>query len=235
MRQLALPLKGNINYYFCVSVNLSRLRLRFTLVVLLVLLYSGASAQWYHFGLKKKEQPPRAVPDELIIADHSVDRLPPLKTDYLKISPTRFAPTDFCLEAQEALVMKTAQHNMRFRVYNDASYNFSDLAHLFAQQHRFSEAMWYLLQSSNISKQENDDKHTITNLIDLATIKVTMGEYALAQQDLDEAHELATIRGLEEYMDTIDLAVLYLKQTREPKQKPAMIYADDALDKTKGQ
>jgi len=231
---LPFPLKANINYYFCVLVNLNRLRLKFTLVILFGLICSGASAQWYHISLKKKQQP-RAAPDELVIADHSVDRLPPLKTDFPKVSPIRFAPSDFCLEAQEALVMKAAQHNMRFRVYNDASYNFSDLAHLFAQQHRFSEAIWYLLQSTNISKQENDDKHTITNLIDLATIKVTMGEYALAQQDLDEAHDLATLRKLEEYIDTIDLAVLYLKQTREPKQKPVMIYADDALDKTKGQ
>jgi hypothetical protein len=208
--------------------------LRFTLFILFALSCTAASAQWYHISLKKKPAP-RVIPDELIITDNSLARLTPLATDHPKIIPVRFAPSDFCLEAQEAAVMKIAQHNMRFRVYNEASYNFSDLARLFLQQKRFSEAQWYLLQSTNLSKQQNDDRHTINNLIELATIKVIMGEYLLARQDLDEARDLANVHGFNEYTDTIELASLYLKQTRAPKGKPATIYADDAFPVTKGQ
>jgi hypothetical protein len=211
------------------------LKLKFTLVVLFALITTGASAQWYHISLKKSHPTVRETPEELAIADYSLAKLQPPLPHYQKISPVRFAASDFAIEAQEAAVMKTAQHNMRFRVYNDASYNFSDLAHLYMQQKRYSEAKWYLLQSVNISKQQNDDKHTIANLIDLATIKVIIGEYQLAQQDLDEARDLATVRGLNDYLDTIDLTALYLKQTREPTQKPVMIYADGATDNTRGQ
>ena len=210
------------------------MRLRFTFFVLLFLICTGASAQWYHISLKKK-QPPRAIPDELVAADHSIEKLPVFTVDHPSISYVRFAPSDFCLEAQEAAVMKIAQHNMRFRVYNEASYNFSDLAQLYIQQKRYSEATWYLLQSTNLSRQQNDDRHTITSLVQLATLKTIMGEYPLAQQDLDEARGLAVVHGLNEYIDTIDLASLYLKQTRAPKDKPATVYADDAFRTTKGQ
>ena len=125
-------------------------------------------------------------------------------------------------------MMKTAQHNMRFRVYHDASYNFTELAHMYVQQSRYSEAIWYLLQSNNISRQENDDKHTIENLIDIATIKAKMGEIVLAQQDLTEAHDLAYSKGLNEYLETIELAGQYITQHKLPKQKPVLIYADGA-------
>jgi hypothetical protein len=208
-------------------------RLRFTLVVLFGFLCTGASAQWYRLGAKKPQ--PRTIPEELNITDHSIARIPAARIDHPKITPVRFAPSDFSIDAQEAVVMKTAQHNMRFRVYTDARYNFSDLAHLYIIQKRYSEAKWYLLQSVNISKEQNDDKHTLSNLIDLATIKVIIGEYQLAQQDLDEARDLATVRGFTDYIDTIDLTALYLKQTREPVQKPTMVYADGVSNNTKGQ
>jgi hypothetical protein len=129
--------------------------------------------------------------------------------------------------------MKAAQHNMRFRIYHEASYNFTELAHLYAQESRYSEAVWYLLQSNNISRNENDDRHTIENLIDLATVKADMGEIPLAQQDLSEAHDLASAKGLSQYLETIDLASQYITQNKLPKQRPALIYAEGAISSAK--
>lgn len=106
-----------------------------------------------------------------------------------------FLLSDLALEAMQASLMKTAQHNMRFRVYSEASYNFSDLALLYVKQGRFSEAKWYFLQSMYLARQQNNHKLTFSNLINLAMVKSAIGDFALAQQDLIEARNLATTKG----------------------------------------
>jgi hypothetical protein len=189
----------------------------------------SASAQWSPF--KKKF----IRPETEQLTTTSVTRFAPYKVVCPQISPVTFDPGDYVLEAAEAVVMKTAQHNMRFRIYHDASYNFTELAHMYAQESRYSEAIWYLLQSNSISRQENDDKHTIENLIDIATIKAKMGEIALAQQDLTEAHDLAYVKGLSQYLETIELAGQYITQNKLPKQKAALIYADGAQNTGKAE
>jgi hypothetical protein len=115
---------------------------------------------------------------------------------------------------------------MRFRIYNDASYNFSELARLYMLQNRFSEAKWYLLQSNQISRQQNDDQHTILNLIDLATIKANIGDYALAQEDLTEAHDLAYAKGLKDCLAEIAKKMSYIKQNKLPPVTPVLRYAE---------
>jgi len=192
---------------------------------------TSASAQWYRIGAKKKFIRPELED----ITGYRVEKFPLVQVAHPRIMPVHFKRCDFSIEAEEAFVMKTAQHNMRFRVYNDASYNFTDLAHLYAQQSRYSEAVWYLLQSNNISRQENDDKHTIANLVDLATIKAKMGEIDLAQQDLTEARDLAAAKGLNDNLETIDLAMQYITQNKLPKQKPVLIYADGAQNNGKAE
>ena len=187
----------------------------------------SASAQWNPF--KKKFVRPET--EHLVL--NSTSRLPSYKVQRPKISAVNFDPSEYSIEAAEAVVMKTAQHNMRFRVYHDASYNFTELAHLYVQESRYSEAIWFLLQSNNLSRQESDDKHTIENLVDIATIKAKMGEIALAQEDLAEAHDLAFSRGMSQYLETIELAGQYITQNKLPKEKPVLIYADGALKNDK--
>ena len=208
--------------------------LKLFLVILFGAICTSSSAQWYKLDFKKNKTAIR--PEAELLTVTSVARLPAEKIySPKKISPVIFGPTEYSLLAAEGIVMREAQHNMRFRVYHDASYNFSELAHLYVQENRLSEAKWYLLQSNNISRQENDDKHTITNLIELATIKNTLGEVTLAQDDLTEAHDLATSKGFSEYIETIDLAMQYIKQNKLPKQRPVLIYADGAQNKTKAE
>jgi hypothetical protein len=201
--------------------------MKFILVIFFAAICTTASAQWYNVGQLLKKKVVRTPVTEMTYGK-CVARFPAVKLPRVKIHPIVIDQSEYSLEAAEAVVMKEAQHNMRFRIYNDASYNFTELAHMYVKQNRYSEAKWYLLQSNNISRQENDDKHTIENLIDLATIKANMGDIALAEQDLAEAHDLAQAKGLNQYLETIDLAMQYIRQNKQPKQRPALIYADDA-------
>src|SRR6187402_1762186 len=162
--------------------------MRLTLLVLLCAISMSASAQWF-------TKHPR-FPQLPQIQDHSVSRF--AKADLRKDQKIRnkgIAPSQYNLEVSEDFVMKTAQHNMRFRIYNVASYNFSDLAQLYVQQNRFSEAKWYFLQSNFLSRQQNNDKLTINNLINLAGVKADIGDFILAQQDLFEARDMAAAHG----------------------------------------
>lgn len=203
-------------------------------VILLILLGSitfSASAQWYRLDLQLKKHERSLI--VLEAADHAVERLPVMTTFKPKIHSFQLDRSDYSYEAAEADIMKTAQHNMRFRIYADASYNFSDLARLYAQQNRFSEAKWYLLQSNIISRQQNDDLHTVANLMTLALIKASIGDYELAQQDLLEAHDIAIIRGYKDELKEIERDIKYIKQNRDTFPKPELRYADAALTTAK--
>ncbi|GAB2972988.1 hypothetical protein GCM10027049_03650 [Mucilaginibacter puniceus] len=119
----------------------------------------------------------------------------------------------YSLDIAEALLLKEAKHHMRYRQYTTASTDFNTLAKLYTVAKRFSEAQWFLLQSNAISKRESNDQLTITNLLDLATIKAAIGELALARTDLKEAHDLASLKGM-----STDLAEIE-KLTREIELK----------------
>ena len=107
--------------------------MRFILLILFGTICFSASAQWYRIDLKlKKHIRPDAIEP---FADQSIARLPKTTVNpNHKINLPILNRTEYSYYAAEAIVMKTAQRNMRFRVYNDASYNFSDLAHLYILQ-----------------------------------------------------------------------------------------------------
>lgn len=196
--------------------------MRFTLLIICCVFGLSAQAQWYHIDLKKHVRFPRIAE----IADHSVARLPHAAVSYQKIKLIRLDRSDYNLEAAERQVTKIAQHNMRFRVYSEASYNFNELAGLYLQQNRFTEAKWFLLQSNNISRGDNNDKLTIANLVGLATIKAELGDFTQAQQDLTEAHEIAMSRGFRDDMLQIEKKMSDLKQKRQSLPKPELRYAE---------
>jgi hypothetical protein len=79
---------------------------------------------------------------------------------------------------------------------------------------RLSEAKWYLLQSNKISIEENDDKHTITNLVSLALVKNDIGDSAAARADLVEACNLANARGMKEKAAEINRQIQMLDQNK---------------------
>jgi hypothetical protein len=182
----------------------------------------SASAQWWKIDLKKHERFPQLAP----VKDHSLKRLPAAKIERGIIRRVTFATADYGLELAEAAVMKTAQHHMRFRVYDEASYDFSQLAELYMQQKRFSEAKWYLLQSNSISRQENDDQHTISNLMDLAIVKASLGDVVLAQQDLSEARQMAWSKKWQDRVTAIDNELKYIQANKSAMLQTEFRYAD---------
>ncbi|MDB4902111.1 MAG: hypothetical protein JWQ63_1392 [Mucilaginibacter sp.] len=207
--------------------------MKFILLVFISTISFSASAQWWRLDLQLKKHERFPLIDQ--VTDQSIARLPVATFNQAEIQGLFLDCSEYNNEAAENLIMKTAQHNMRFRIYNDASYNFSDLAHLYIQQNRFSEAKWFLLQSNIISRQENDDKHTIANLIDLAIVKANTGYYEQAQQDLNEAHELAGIKGLQNTLPEIEKTMLYIKQNKLSLSKSVSRYADFPLNNTKAE
>lgn len=185
----------------------------------------SASSQWYRIDLKliKHERFPLIEQSD----DHSILRLS--CTNLIKpviIHSLHLDRSEYSYQAAENLVMRTAQHNMRFREYDNASYNFSELARLYIRQNRFSEAKWYLLQSNLIARERNDNKLTILNLIDLSTIKADIGEYIMAQQDLMEAYTIAGLKGFKDDLLIIERKILNLKEYKLSAPKSELRYAE---------
>jgi hypothetical protein len=205
--------------------------MKFILLVFISTISFSASAQWWRLDQKLKKHERFPLIDQ--VTDHSIAGLPVPIVNQVGIKGLVLDCSEYNSEAAENLVMKMAQHNMRFRIYSDASYNFSDLAHLYIQQNRFSEAKWFLLQSNIISRQQNDDKHTIANLIDLAIVKANTGYYDQALQDLNEAHELAGLKSLQSILPEIEKTMLYIKQNKQSLSKSVLRYADVPLNAIK--
>lgn len=204
--------------------------MRYFLLIIFCSVSISASAQWYKnpvdaikYAFKKHTRYPM-IPN---VKDNSVKHLAVAKVPNYKITKSVIDVSPYALYMLEASVMKTAQHNMRFRVYNAASYNFSDLAQMYLKQNRLSEAKWYLLQSLQISRQQNDDRHTITNLMGLATVKAGYGDYVQANHDLAEARMLAASRGLNSDVLAIEKQIRFLQDTKlNPKAE--IRYAETA-------
>lgn len=203
--------------------------MKFTLViVLLTALSFSASAQWYQILKKHQRLPLLACAKSTAISKlKSPVSLP------VKIAPFRPGMTDYMFDLKEKQLMKTAQHNMSWRIYQEASYNFSDLAKLYILQGRLSEAKWYLLQSTTLAQRMNDDKHTVANLMDLAMVKADMGEIELARQDLATACDLATAHRWNDNVAAIEKETRYIQLNRTTASRVTLRYADDANIATK--
>jgi hypothetical protein len=188
--------------------------MRYRLIIFFSIFSLSASAQWLHIdlGLKKKHlvlQPVHTA------KGHTFDKKSVTATvSDINVQPYFLDQSQFSLEAQEKVIIKTVKHNMSWRIYNEASYNFSDLAGVYIKLHRLSEAKWYLLQSNSISREENDDKHTIANLISLALVKSDIGDPVSARADLVEAHDLASVRGMKEKADEINQKIMMIDQIK---------------------
>jgi len=210
--------------------------MRYTLLIIFCAISVSASAQFW----KKAKKP---VPVEEVFPRY--DEIPqPSYFSAITVSDIKlsmpgvyivpFKRTIYEIELAEDMVMTEAKHNMRFREYKLASYNFSDLADLYILQNRFSEAKWYLLQSNAISREQNDDRHTIVNLLNLATIKFAIGQAELAKIDLQEAHDIANAKGFASDLPAIDKRMhdLELNKYSSPRSELRYAQAVEASNKS---
>ena len=186
--------------------------MRFVFCIIFCTISTSVSAQWWKFSFLSPKKPPER-PDAIVpLADHSFSRLPVAIVVTQQINAFQLSRSSYSYKLAEDLAIKAAQHNMSLGVYYDASYNFSELARLYMQQNRFSEAKWYLLQSNNISRRQNDVRHTVSNLIDLAMVKANTSNDVQALEDLQEAREIAKANGLDDDIKEIDQTILFLKK-----------------------
>jgi tetratricopeptide (TPR) repeat protein len=208
--------------------------MRYIILVLLCAINLSASAQWWRGDFKKHVRYPQIAQ----VKDHSLKKLLAARTPFYKpgkLSIVAIPPSQFNLEINERIVMRAAQHNMRFREYALASYRFSELAKIYVGENRLSEAKWYYLQSNLISKQQNDNPHTISNLICLAMLKADLGDLAQAQQDLAEARDLARSTGRIQDLKLIEEKIKYVQSNKVWLPKSELRYAEavDTATKTK--
>ena len=204
--------------------------MKYFILVLLCSIGMSASAQWWRVGpLKNKRYPLLSQ-----AKTRPFKKIPAAKIANPKIAG-HIIKTPYNFNKAEAFVMRTAQRNMRFRVYNAASYNFSDLAQIYIQQNRLSEAKWYLLQSTLISRRENDERHTFANLVCLAAVKIDIGEVNLARQDLMEARDIANSRGWIRESKEMDAKLKAIQGINFMAPKADLRYAEavDIVNKSK--
>jgi hypothetical protein len=196
--------------------------MRYIILVILCAINLSASAQWWRGDFKKHTRYPLIT----LAKNQSVKRIPKAILPKTKLTVPQFSRTPYNLQICERIVMRSAQHHMRFREYAQASYDFSELAQYYVMENRLSEAKWYYLQSILISKNQSDNQHTINSLISLAMVKADLGDLAQAQQDLAEARDLATITGRINDIKLIDQKIKFVQSNKVWLPKSELRYAE---------
>lgn len=195
--------------------------MRIFLVAAACILSLNATAQFWR-SKPKPRWPALSQVSTFSIADTVVKRSP------IKISVEQTqlnVPYNFDLV--EKAILKEAKHNMHYRIFAVASYNFSELAHWYMLKNRFSEAKWYLLQSIALSKSLDDAPRTVEGLLALADIKMAIGENVLAKNDLAEARTIARSNNLQASVTDIDKRIVQILTAKALALKPTLRYSDD--------
>ncbi|MBK0380252.1 hypothetical protein [Mucilaginibacter segetis] len=205
--------------------------MRYIFIIILCALNLSASAQWWRLRFRKHERLPAITQ----IKDNSLQYDPVGKFIKADINPLKMPRSIYSIKISEHIAMNSAKHNMRYREFGSASYDFSELAKLYVLENRLSEAKWYYLQSIMLSKNTFDHQHTINSLINLAMVKADLGDLVQAQQDLSEARGIATSTGRTNDIKLIDEKIKYLKSNKSWLPKSELRYADAVgfADKTK--
>ena len=193
--------------------------MRFILLITFCIVSLTASAQFW----RRKPQPKPETLTSVSLPSPTINT-----TDAITgvINPVLLTHSTYSIVLQEDAILKEAKHNMRFREYSMASYNFSDLAALYLQQNRFSEAKWYLLQSNDIARRSENTRHLLDNLLILSAIKIQIGETNLAMADLQDAREAATNKGMLTDLTLIERRIKQLQANKTITAKVELRYAD---------
>ncbi|RZA00078.1 MAG: hypothetical protein EOP47_15040 [Sphingobacteriaceae bacterium] len=123
---------------------------------------------------------------------------------------------------QNEAIINSYQGLRLFSRYSDTTgmrICFDNLAHVYHDQKKYSQAKWYILQSNNLSRMKNDVPNIITSLIKLAAIKTDIKDFSLAMRDLNEALALSTAQksATTEAVVQKNYAKLYTKMNKKSK------------------
>jgi hypothetical protein len=142
-----------------------------------------------------------------------------------------FPRTQYSYDIEEAALMKTLYHTLRFHMYPESVSGFNSLVALYLEQNRYSEAKWYLLQINYFARQQKDDYNTVASLVDLAMVKSQIGEFVQAKQDLQDALDFATVAGRLHDVTEIKKKLVIVEHNRVLNIKNDVKYAEVAEDK----
>ena len=68
---------------------------------------------------------------------------------------------------------------------------YDQLAEIYQQQKRYSEAKWFYIQSNMVARKINNPAGIVASLINLAHVKMSIGDHQLALRDFREAETLS--------------------------------------------
>ncbi|MFA6944319.1 MAG: tetratricopeptide repeat protein [Pedobacter sp.] len=90
---------------------------------------------------------------------------------------------------------------------------YDQLADTYHQQKKFSEAKWFYIQSNMLARKINSSLGIVNSLINLAHVKMSIGDYQLALSDYKEAEQLSVKNRYTTKLVEIksDLAEVYTK------------------------
>lgn len=111
-----------------------------------------------------------------------------LKYDSVSTRKTKLAYQEAAIE----YTMKALHGFSRYSNNRGLRTCYNNLARVYKDQRKFSQAKWFILQSNTLSRQWNDLPNIISSLVVLADIKMAIKDYSLAKRDLEEALSLST-------------------------------------------
>ncbi|QKJ30906.1 hypothetical protein HQ865_14485 [Mucilaginibacter mali] len=111
-----------------------------------------------------------------------------LKYDSVTVRKTKLAYQEAAIE----YTMKALHSYSKYSNNLGLRTCFNNLARVYKDQRKFSQAKWFILQSNTMSRQINDVPNIISSLVVLADIKMAIKDYSLAKGDLEEALTLST-------------------------------------------
>ncbi|GAB2690728.1 hypothetical protein GCM10027037_12390 [Mucilaginibacter koreensis] len=81
--------------------------------------------------------------------------------------------------------------------------SYASLGKAYHAGRKFTQAKWFMVQSTMIAKGQKDVPTMVANLVELATIKMESGDYVTAKKDLNYAKKLSTTYNVEGYQEDI--------------------------------
>ncbi len=90
---------------------------------------------------------------------------------------------------------------------------YDQLANTYHQQKKFTQAKWFYIQSNMLARKINSPSSIVNSLINLAHVKMSIGDYQLALMDYKEAEQLSSKNKFTNQLLEIksDLAEVYNK------------------------
>ena len=128
---------------------------------------------------------------------------------------------------QNAAIKNTLSAIHFYSRYNDTTglrISFDMLAKIYHDQHKYSQAKWFILQSNTLSRAQHDKHAIIASLIELSSIKTDVKDYTLAMRDLNEALTMSAKNHYTRQESEVQLhyAMLYTVMKNHEKASLAM-------------